>query len=172
MPKIKKDKSQDEKPYDRSSSPPTPNPASAKDKKSTKQSKLDLPSIKGNLRENKKVTRKSDYDKSLLVTLVIKTAKDTRWEDLAKEVNKTPTQCKDLWRKVIQPLLCTNSSWANDGTGWTSEMKVKTLMTILESCTPNWVEIADSFPGKTKSQVNDVWREVILPRLKKGNTIE
>ncbi|WVF72279.1 hypothetical protein IAT40_007091 [Kwoniella sp. CBS 6097] len=137
------------------------------------QNKLDLTSVRACTSPPKSRSKTGGYDKLMLVVLVLKSANNVKWDDLASRIDKTPTQCKDVWRKVIQPALTSNQSWfEGTGKGWTKEMKVETLRTVLESTNPEWEVIALSFPGKTKTQVHDVWRKVILPRLKRGDTIE
>ncbi|WVW83182.1 hypothetical protein I302_105200 [Kwoniella bestiolae CBS 10118] len=137
-----------------------------------KQSKLDFAPARDGLTEVPKKSKKNEYDKTLLVILFLKTAKDIEWDELSKDMGKTPTQCKDTWRKVIHPSLLSNKPWSGGGRNWTGEMKIATLMMVLNSCNPDWEVIATSFPGKTKSQLYDVWRKVIFPRLKRGDTVE
>ncbi|KAK6902875.1 hypothetical protein I204_07183 [Kwoniella mangroviensis CBS 8886] len=158
MPKINKSNSQASKPYDKPNTSP-------------KQTKLDYPSVQSPSLVHSK-GKKSEYDKTLLVTLFLKSSKDADWTELGKDIGKTPIQCKDVWRKVIKTSLLTNKPWSGDGKDWTREMKIATLMIVLDSCNPDWECIAASFPGRTKSQLYDVWRKVILPRLKRGDTIE
>ncbi|OCF35423.1 hypothetical protein I316_02975 [Kwoniella heveanensis BCC8398] len=136
------------------------------------QTKLNLPSVRASAMASSSKTKAGGYDKLMLVVLVLKSANNTEWDALASKIDKTPTQCKDVWRKVIQPALINNQPWTGSGKGWTSEMKLETLRTVFESTNPDWEAIAGSFPGKTKTQVHDVWRKVILPRLRRGDTIE
>ncbi|WWC69529.1 uncharacterized protein I206_103471 [Kwoniella pini CBS 10737] len=152
----------DEKPYDRAQ----------ESNEKLRQSKLELPIIKSQSVTHLKKGKKQEYDKALILTLVLKTVKDIKWEELSNEIGKTPTQCKDVWRKVIQPSIISNKTWSNEGKDWTKVMKIKLLLIVLDACTPNWDEMTISFPGKTKSQLYDVWRKVILPRLKRGDPIE
>ncbi|WVQ70148.1 uncharacterized protein L199_008373 [Kwoniella botswanensis] len=117
--------------------------------KKTKQITLNYPTIRTQSLGHSS-GKKNKYDKNLLVTLFLKSSKEVNWTELGKDIGKTPIQCKDVWR----------------------EMKIATLMMVLNSCNPDWEFIAASFPGRTKSQLYDVWRKVILPRLKRGDTIE
>ncbi|WVQ98661.1 hypothetical protein IAU59_005792 [Kwoniella sp. CBS 9459] len=124
------------------------------------------------IKARKSPTKAGGYDKLMLVVLVLKSATNVKWDELATKIDKTPTQCKDVWRKVIQPALANHQPWTATGKGWTREMKLETLLAVLEATNPDWETIALSFPGKTKTQVHDVWRKVILPRLKKGDSIK
>ncbi|WRT67052.1 uncharacterized protein IL334_004018 [Kwoniella shivajii] len=168
MPKVDTSSPADIKPYKRPSSPSSSEKAKSK---SLKQTKIDLPRIKSSVIENEPKVKKGEYDKSLLVILVLKTAKDIKWDLLGQKTDKTATQCKEVWRKVILPALSTNKSWANEGKGWTKSMKIELFMTVLESCKPNWEDMTASFQGKTKSQIHDVWRKMVLPKLKRGETV-
>ncbi|RXK40597.1 hypothetical protein M231_02052 [Tremella mesenterica] len=114
---------------------------------------------------------KEGHNKTLIVSRVLETAK-TNWENVGVSVKKTPTQCKDTWRKTILPSLLENKVWSNGGPGWTKEMKLTMFKMIVDSASPHWDKIATSCPGKTKSQVQDIWRKVVLPRLKRGETVE
>ncbi|WWC61197.1 uncharacterized protein I303_103777 [Kwoniella dejecticola CBS 10117] len=142
------------------------------------RSMLDLPQVKSqtsaSTSTSTRKTKKGEYDKTLIVTLVLKTAKDVKWESIVTEIGKTTTQCKDVWRKVIHPSIIANRPWANEGTskGWTKFMKIRTFLIVLEACTPDWDGMTQAFPGKSKSQIKDIWRKVILPRLRRGDTIE
>ncbi|WVR05115.1 hypothetical protein IAU60_002127 [Kwoniella sp. DSM 27419] len=114
------------------------------------------------------------YDKKLLVSLVCMTTSRVDWDNLGSRIGKTATQCKDVWRKVIYPALTSNQSWTTSGKGWTEEMKKETMLAVLNSISPDWEAIAVKFPGKSKTrlEVHDVWRKVVMPRLNRGQTIQ
>ncbi|WWD15840.1 hypothetical protein CI109_100264 [Kwoniella shandongensis] len=165
MPKIAKQDKLAPKPYDRSSST----------LEESKQPTLNFAPVKytsGRVAGPKTKGKKGEYDKQMLVALVLKSANDIKWDDLAFRIGKTSVQGKDVWRKVIHPALITNRPWNVSGKGWTGEMKLQTLMTVLEATNPDWQSMTSAFPGKSKSQIHDVWRKIIFPRLKRGETIE
>ncbi|OCF54188.1 hypothetical protein L486_08385 [Kwoniella mangroviensis CBS 10435] len=76
MPKINKSNSQASKPYDKPNTSP-------------KQTKLDYPSVQSPSLVHSK-GKKSEYDKTLLVTLFLKSSKDADWTELGKDIGKTP----------------------------------------------------------------------------------
>ncbi|KAK8869884.1 hypothetical protein IAR55_000452 [Kwoniella newhampshirensis] len=158
MPKVAK--------KERSSGAPCHRPSNSLDKQSTIGTTRIKPPAMG------PGSKKGDYDKRLLVTLVLKSAKDIQWESLGSRIGKTAVQCKDVWRKVIHPALISNKAWNVCGKDWTADMKLQTLMTVLDAVKPDWEGMTVAFPGKSKSQIHDVWRKVVLPRLKRGGSVE
>ncbi|KAL7422281.1 hypothetical protein Q5752_002927 [Cryptotrichosporon argae] len=128
------------------------------------------------------------YDRPLVVQLVVQSSKP-QWEVLASEIGKTATQCKDVWRKILLPALVGGRPWAADGAGWSGEMKRQTVMRVVSDAQPNWDAIAAHFEGRTRSRasrralnvpsgwtdvrdlttdVYDLWRKILLPRLRNG----
>ncbi|RSH91275.1 hypothetical protein EHS25_009574 [Saitozyma podzolica] len=114
---------------------------------------------------------KYEYNKLVLVSLVVAPAKPD-WLAIATTLHPTQAQCYDLWRKVLLPNLLANKPWANSSKDWSTDEKVELLLQVIQRTKPEWEAISQHFPGRTKSQVCDVWRKVVLPRLKKGQTIE
>nr|XP_018263919.1 uncharacterized protein I303_03795 [Kwoniella dejecticola CBS 10117]OBR86077.1 hypothetical protein I303_03795 [Kwoniella dejecticola CBS 10117] len=60
------------------------------------RSMLDLPQVKSqtsaSTSTSTRKTKKGEYDKTLIVTLVLKTAKDVKWESIVTEIGKTTTR--------------------------------------------------------------------------------
>ncbi|KAL1405512.1 hypothetical protein Q8F55_009149 [Vanrija albida] len=78
---------------------------------------------------------------------------------------------KDTWRKTVFPALLAGRDWATDGAGWSRVMKIKLVCEVLATAKPDWEDVAEHFPSRTKTQVTDIWRKVVLPRLVKGQAL-
>ncbi|WOO85493.1 uncharacterized protein LOC62_07G008992 [Vanrija pseudolonga] len=163
-----------------SAATPTPAP---KEKKA-KVTKDVKPKVKAEPKAKEdKGTPKGGYDRALLVSEVSKVnfplgvcradsqATNANYTALAAEVGKTATQCKDTWRKTVFPALLAGREWATDGAGWSGAMKRKLVAEVLGTAKPAWEDVARQFPERTKTQVVDVWRKVVLPRLLKGQPL-
>ncbi|GFZ46206.1 hypothetical protein JCM24511_04453 [Saitozyma sp. JCM 24511] len=105
---------------------------------------------------------KYEYNKLVLVTLVVAPAKPD-WLAIATTLRRTQA------RAPPEPPCQQAVGQFED---WSTDEKVELLLQVIQRTKPEWEAISEHFPGRTKSQVCDVWRKVMLPRLKKGQTIE
>ncbi|ORX39806.1 hypothetical protein BD324DRAFT_678899 [Kockovaella imperatae] len=114
------------------------------------------------------------YDKNLLAKLVLETAKlNARdWDEISSTVGQTLSKNKDLWRKVIKTQLIAGKEWSKSTSpSWTNQQKIALVNYILDKTSVNWDQVARSFPGKSPIQVKDVWRKVLLPKIRRGDPV-
>ncbi|ORY33752.1 hypothetical protein BCR39DRAFT_519042 [Naematelia encephala] len=93
------------------------------------------------------------------------------WQAIGSTLDKTSTQCFDLYRKSLLPALHSGKPWATTTSAWTSAEKVQLLDKVLKTTTTDWEDLASTFPDRTKAQIYDVWRKVIMPKLKNGEVV-
>ncbi|BEI83527.1 hypothetical protein CcaverHIS002_0401310 [Cutaneotrichosporon cavernicola] len=80
-------------------------------------------------------------------------------------------ECRDVWRKVMFPALVEGREWSAGERGWDGAMKLHLPREVLGTAKPDWEVIAVQFPSRTPTQVSDVWRKVVLPRLMSGKLL-
>ncbi|KAK1925026.1 hypothetical protein DB88DRAFT_539801 [Papiliotrema laurentii] len=112
------------------------------------------------------------YDKCLLVTLIVKQVSPD-WGRISSVLNdKTESKAHDLWRKVILPALSAGRAWSTStGGSWSSAEKIKLVTMIIEDAKVDWDIVARAFPERSKTQVRDVWRKGVFPKIKKGEAV-
>ncbi|KAK4688235.1 hypothetical protein P7C73_g1876, partial [Tremellales sp. Uapishka_1] len=143
-------------------------------------------------------TPKKTYDKSLMVRYVLESCANINWEAVAELTGKDATSALTPRREQgylakddpaavdLQPAvvyLWTRMELNHEdpdghkdprgGVPCCQRLKDRSDQREKQSAKPDWQAATTvHFPGKTKSQLGDVWRKVVLPRLKKGETIE
>jgi hypothetical protein len=84
----------------------------------------------------------------------------------ARVPGRTRGQCRDRWRKVVDPSIALTAG----STGkWTAVEDVKLKDAVQTHGSKNWEAIAALVPGRTKMQCYDRWKDTLDPKIDRVN---
>jgi hypothetical protein len=103
-----------------------------------------------------------EEDERLRVLVILKREKN--WEKIAKDIGRTPQQCKSRWKHFLSPSIIK----VTERRKWVPEEDEKLTKLVKKYGTKNWRIIASHLRGRLPKQCRERWINHLDPNIVKG----
>lgn len=107
-----------------------------------------------------------EEDERLRVLVILKREKN--WEKIAKDIGRTPQQCKSRWKHYLSPSIIK----VTERRKWVPEEDEKLSKLVKKYGTKNWRIIASHLRGRLPKQCRERWINHLDPNIVKGRLTE